>query len=209
VEDRLRAGDLRALVATASLELGIDIGPVELVCQVGSPRAIATFLQRVGRSNHSRRGTPEGILYPMTRDELVECAALLAAVRAGRLDTTCSPVAPLDILAQQVIAEVAAAEEWSEDGLYELMRRSAPYAELDRADFDAVVELVSEGITTGRGKRMAYVHRDGVNGVLRPRRGARLAALTSGGAIAEVGDYRVVAEPDDTPVGTVNEDFAI
>ncbi len=209
VEDRLRAGDLRALVATASLELGIDIGPVELVCQVGSPRAIATFLQRVGRSNHSRRGTPEGILYPMTRDELVECAALLAAVRAGRLDTTCSPVAPLDILAQQIIAEVAAAEEWTEDGLYELMRRSAPYSELDRADFDAVVDLVSEGITTGRGKRMAYVHRDGVNGVLRPRRGARLAALTSGGAIAEVGDYRVVAEPDDTPVGTVNEDFAI
>ncbi|HEY5024200.1 MAG TPA: DEAD/DEAH box helicase [Acidimicrobiales bacterium] len=209
VEDRLRAGDLRALVATASLELGIDIGPVELVCQVGSPRAIATFLQRVGRSNHSRGGTPEGILYPMTRDELVECAALLAAVRAGRLDTTFSPVAPLDILAQQIIAEVAAAEEWAEDGLYQLVRRSAPYAELDRADFDAVVELVSEGITTGRGKRMAYVHRDGVNGVLRPRRGARLAALTSGGAIAEVGDYRVIAEPDDTPVGTVNEDFAI
>ncbi len=209
VEDRLRAGDLRALVATASLELGIDIGPVELVCQVGSPRAIATFLQRVGRSNHSRGGTPEGILYPMTRDELVECAALLAAVRAGRLDATCMPVAPLDILAQQIIAEVAAAEEWTEDGLFELVRRSAPYAQLERTDFDAVVELVSEGITTGRGKRMAYVHRDAVNGVLRPRRGARLAALTSGGAIAEVGDYRVIAEPDDTPVGTVNEDFAI
>jgi ATP-dependent helicase Lhr and Lhr-like helicase len=209
VEDRLRAGDLRALVATASLELGIDIGPVELVCQVGSPRAIATFLQRVGRSNHSRGGTPEGILYPMTRDELVECAALLAAVRAGRLDATCQPVAPLDILAQQIVAEVAAAEEWTEDGLFELVRRSAPYAELDRADFDAVVELVSEGITTGRGKRMAYVHRDGVHAVLRPRRGARLAALTSGGAIAEVGDYRVIADPDDTPVGTVNEDFAI
>ena len=209
VEDRLRAGDLRALVATASLELGIDIGPVELVCQVGSPRAIATFLQRVGRSNHSRGGTPEGILYPMTRDELVECAALLAAVRGGRLDATCSPVAPLDILAQQIVAEVAAAEEWSEDGLYALARGAAPYATLARTDFDAVVELVSEGITTGRGKRMAYVHRDAVNGVLRPRRGARLAALTSGGAIPEVGDYRVVAEPDDTPVGTVNEDFAI
>jgi ATP-dependent helicase Lhr and Lhr-like helicase len=209
VEDRLRAGDLRALVATASLELGIDIGPVELVCQVGSPRAIATFLQRVGRSNHSRGGTPEGILYPMTRDELVECAALLAAVRAGRLDATFPPVAPLDILAQQIVAEVAAAEEWTEDGLFELVRRSAPYAQLERADFDAVVELVSEGITTGRGKRMAYVHRDGVHGVLRPRRGARLAALTSGGAIAEVGDYRVIADPDDTPVGTVNEDFAI
>jgi len=209
VEDRLRAGDLRALVATASLELGIDVGPVELVCQVGSPRAIATFLQRVGRSNHSRSGTPEGILYPMTRDELVECAALLAAVRAGRLDATCPPVAPLDILAQQIVAEVAAAEEWTEDGLFALVRGSAPYAELERAEFDAVVELVSEGITTGRGKRMAYVHRDGVHAVLRPRRGARLAALTSGGAIPEVGDYRVVAEPDDTPVGTVNEDFAI
>ena len=209
VESRLRAGELRALVATASLELGIDIGPVELVCQVGSPRAIATFLQRVGRSNHSRGGTPEGIVYPLTRDELVECAALLAAVRGGRLDATHPPRAPLDILAQQVVAEVAGAEEWGEDALYELVRRAAPYAELCRADFDAVVELASEGITTGRGKRMAYLHRDRVNGLLRPRRGARLAALTSGGAIAEVGDYRVVAEPDDIPVGTVNEDFAI
>jgi len=209
VEERLRAGDLRALVATASLELGIDIGPVELVCQVGSPRAIATFLQRVGRSNHSRAGTPEGVLYPMTRDELVECAALLAAVRAGHLDATCPPVAPLDILAQHVVAEVAAAEEWPEDDLYALVRRAAPYAELDREDFESVVTLVTEGITTGRGKRLAYVHRDGVHAVLRPRRGARLAALTNGGAIAEVGDYRVVAEPDDTPVGTVNEDFAI
>jgi ATP-dependent helicase Lhr and Lhr-like helicase len=209
VEDRLRAGDLRALVATASLELGIDIGPVELVCQVGSPRAIATFLQRVGRSNHSRGGTPEGILYPMTRDELVECAALMAAVRAGRLDATCPPVAPLDILAQQIVAEVAGAEECTETELFDLVRGAAPYAELGREDFGAVVELVSEGITTGRGRRMAYVHRDRVHSTLRPRRGARLAALTSGGAIAEVGDYRVVAEPDDTPVGTVNEDFAI
>ncbi|HYA69095.1 MAG TPA: helicase-related protein, partial [Acidimicrobiales bacterium] len=208
-EDRLRAGELRALVATASLELGIDIGPVELVCQVGSPRSIATFLQRVGRSNHSRTGTPEGILYPMTRDELVECAALVGAVRAGRLDVTLQPVAPLDILAQQVVAEVAAAQEWREDDLYELMCRAAPYATLARSDFDEVLTLASEGIATGRGKRMAYLHRDAVNGIVRPRRGARLAALTSGGAIAEVGDYRVVAEPDDTPVGSVNEDFAI
>ncbi|HML01659.1 MAG TPA: helicase-related protein, partial [Acidimicrobiales bacterium] len=209
VETRLRAGELKALVATASLELGIDIGPVELVCQVGSPRAIATFLQRVGRSNHSRGGTPEGIVFPLTRDELVECAGLLAAVRAGRLDATCPPVAPLDILAQQVVAEVAAAEEVKEEALFDQFRRAAPYAGLGRADFEAVVELVSEGIATGRGRRMAYVHRDRVNGVLRPRRGARLAALTSGGAIAEVGDYRVVAEPDDMPVGTVNEDFAL
>ncbi len=209
VETRLRAGDLRALVATASLELGIDIGPVELVCQVGSPRAIATLLQRVGRSNHTRLGTPEGILFPLTRDELVECAALLAAVRGGRLDATHPPVAPLDILAQQIVAEVAAAEEWGEGDLLALVRRAAPYAELADADYEAVLELASEGITTGRGKRMAYLHRDRVNAVLRPRRGARLAALTSGGAIAEVGDYRVILDPDDTPVGTVNEDFAI
>ena len=209
VETRLRAGELRALVATASLELGIDIGPVELVCQVGSPRSIATFLQRVGRSNHSRGGTPEGIVYPMTRDELVECAALIAAVRAGRLDATHPPVAPLDILAQQVVAEVAGAEELGEDELFEVFRHSSPYADLRRQDFDDVVELASEGITTGRGRRMAYLHRDRVNGVLRPRRGARLAALTSGGAIPEIGDYRVVAEPDEMPVGSVNEDFAI
>jgi ATP-dependent helicase Lhr and Lhr-like helicase len=209
VETRLRAGELRALVATASLELGIDIGPVELVCQVGSPRSIATFLQRVGRSNHSRSGTPEGLLFPLTRDELVECAGLIAAVRSGHLDAVNPPIAPLDILAQQLIAEVAAADEWKETELYELVKHASPYSDLSREDFDAVVELVSEGITTGRGKRMAYLHRDEINGVLRPRRGARLAAITSGGAIPEVGDYRVVADPDETPVGSVNEDFAI
>ncbi|HWE69963.1 MAG TPA: DEAD/DEAH box helicase [Acidimicrobiales bacterium] len=209
VEERLRAGELRALVATASLELGIDIGPVELVCQVGSPRSIATMLQRAGRSNHSLAGVPEAIVFPLTRDELVECAALLASVRAGDLDATVMPESPLDILAQQVVAEVAAAEEWREDDLFDLFRRATPFARLERADFDSVVQLLSEGIETGRGQRMAYLHRDRVNGVVRPRRGARLAALTSGGAIAEVGDYRVLAAPGDTPVGTVNEDFAI
>jgi ATP-dependent Lhr-like helicase len=209
VEERLRAGELRALVATASLELGIDIGPIELVCQVGSPRSIATFLQRVGRSNHSLSGVPEAVLYPLSRDELVECAALLGAVRAGDLDAIVSPVAPLDILAQQIVAEVAGAEEWDEQGLYQLCCRAAPYEGLTEEQFESVVMLVSEGITTGRGRRMAYLHRDQVNGVLRPRRGARLAALTSGGAIAEVGDYRVLLDPDNTVVGTVNEDFAI
>ncbi|HTV10732.1 MAG TPA: DEAD/DEAH box helicase [Acidimicrobiales bacterium] len=208
-ETRLRAGDLRALVATASLELGIDIGPVELVCQVGSPRAISTFLQRVGRSNHSRHGVPEGILFPTTRDELVECTALLAAVQKGRLDAVLPPIAPLDILAQQVVAEVSAAGEWGEKALYDLIKRSAPYGELSWDDFEEVVELASEGIPTGRGLRMAFLHRDRVNGVLRPKRSARLASLTSGGAIPEVGDYRVVAEPDDMFVGSVNEDFAI
>ncbi|HEY2331913.1 MAG TPA: DEAD/DEAH box helicase [Acidimicrobiales bacterium] len=208
VETRLRAGDLKALVATASLELGIDIGPVDLVCQIGSPRSIATFLQRVGRSNHSRTGTPKGRLFPLTRDELVECTALLLAIRAGRLDAIHPPRLPLDILAQQVVAEVAAAE-WRADDLYALVRRAAPYNDLTRAEFDEVVELVSGGIETGRGRRGAYVHHDTVNGELRPRKGARLAAVTSGGAIPETGDYRVVAEPDDTFIGTVNEDWAV
>ena len=208
VETRLRAGDLKALVATASLELGIDIGPVELVCQIGSPRSIATFLQRVGRSNHSRAGVPKGRLYPLTRDELVECAALLGAVRAGRLDAIDPPRLPLDILAQQVVAEVSA-QEWRTDDLYELVRRAAPYRELSRPQFDEVVELVAGGVHTGRGPRGRYVHHDAVNGELRGRKGARLAALTSGGAIPEVGDYRVVAEPDDSFIGTVNEDWAV
>ncbi|HKB30824.1 MAG TPA: DEAD/DEAH box helicase [Streptosporangiaceae bacterium] len=208
VESRLRSGDLRALVATASLELGIDIGPVEFVCQIGSPRSFATFLQRVGRSNHTRTGTPAGRLYPTSRDELVECAALLRGVRSGRLDALRVPAHPLDILAQQVVAECAAAD-WPEDDLFELFRRASPFAALSREDFDNVVELMSEGIRTGRGRRAAYLHRDQVAGRLRGRRGARLAALTSGGAIPELGDYRVVAEPDGTLVGTVNEDWAI
>ncbi len=208
VEARLRAGDLKALVATASLELGIDIGPVQLVCQIGSPRSIATFLQRVGRSNHSRAGTPKGRLFPLTRDELVECSALLMAVRAGRLDAIELPRLPLDIAAQQIVAEVAA-KEWTTGELYELVRRAAPYIELDRARFDEVVGLVANGIETGRGRRGAYLHHDTVNGELRARKGARLAAVTSGGAIPETGDYRVVAEPDDTLIGTVNEDWAV
>jgi len=233
VESRLRAGDLRALVATASLELGIDVGPVELVCQIGSPRSIATFLQRVGRANHSLRGVPKGRLFPLTRDELVESAALLAAVVKGRLDAVTPPVAPLDILAQQIVAEVAAAgpatrpvssteadvgpddlagadeASWRLDDLYDLVRRAHPYRDLPRATFDEVVEVVSHGITTGRGRRAAYLHLDGVNGEVRARPAARLSALTSGGAIPEIGDFRVVLEPDDMFVGTVNEDWAV
>ena len=211
VERRLRAGELRALVATASLELGIDVGPVELVCQIGSPHSIATFLQRVGRANHQRSGVPEGVMYPTTRDELVECAALLAAVKRGRLDALDPPEQPLDILAQQIVAEVAARGDdgVAEDELFGLVTRSWPYRRLTRYQFDEIVDLVSVGIETGRGQRMAYLHRDLVNGRLRGRRGARLATLTSGGAIPETGDYRVLMEPGDVLIGTVNEDFAI
>ncbi|MGA8427049.1 MAG: DEAD/DEAH box helicase [Candidatus Dormiibacterota bacterium] len=208
VENKLRAGELRALVATASLELGIDIGPVDLVCQLASPRSLATFLQRVGRSGHSRGGIPKAYLYPTTRDELVECCALLAGVRAGRLDAVHPPIAPLDILAQQIVAECAA-ESWAEDDLFSLVRRAAPFSELPRSQFDEIIELLADGVSTGRGRPGAYLHRDRVNHQLRGRRGARLAALTSGGAIPESGDYRVLAAPDDSLVGTVNEDWAI
>jgi ATP-dependent Lhr-like helicase len=210
VEGRLRAGDLSALVATASLELGIDVGPVDLVCQLGSPRSIATFLQRVGRAEHRLSGVPKGRLFPLTRDELVESVSLLAAVRAGELDRVHPPEGPLDILAQQLVAEVAACDDGCpEDEMYEMARQAAPYAALSREVFEEIVELAGEGVATGRGRRGAHLHRDRVNGVLRARRGARLAALTSGGAIPEVADYRVVQEPGETFIGTVNEDWAI
>ncbi len=208
VEARLRAGDLRALVATASLELGIDVGPVELVCQIGSPRSFATFLQRVGRSNHTRTGTPSGRLYPTTRDELVECAALLRGTRQGRMDAIVVPERPLDILAQQMVAE-SAAESWAEGELLSLARQAAPFRDLSAEDFEDITGLLAEGIRTGRGRRAYYLHRDQVNGTVKARRGARLAALTSGGAIPELGDFRVVAEPDEVQIGTVHEEWAV
>ncbi len=207
-EQRLKAGKLRALVATASLELGIDIGDVDLVCQIGTPRAIATFLQRVGRSGHGPGGLPKGRLFPLSRDELVECAALLEAVRRGELDRLIIPDKPLDVLAQQIVAEVAA-REYGEDELFELVRRAYPYRALARAEFDQVVRMLAEGFATRRGRRSAYLHRDAVNKRLRGRDGARLTALTSGGAIPDNADYRVVLEPTDTFIGTVNEDFAV
>jgi ATP-dependent Lhr-like helicase len=206
-EERLKAGRLKAIVATASLELGIDVGFIDLVCQIGSPRSIATFLQRVGRSGHSIGRVPKGRLFPLTRDELLECLALVRATRAERLDAVEMPVGPLDILAQQVVA-AAASDEWREDELYELCRRAWPYRDLTRTQFDSIVAMLSDGFATGR-RRGAYLHRDQVNGVIRARRGARIAAVTSGGAIPETGDYRVVTEADHTFVGTVNEDFAL
>ncbi|HZR25573.1 MAG TPA: DEAD/DEAH box helicase [Vicinamibacterales bacterium] len=207
-ESRLKAGQLRALVATASLELGIDIGSVDLVCQIGSPHRIATFLQRVGRSGHTIGGTPKGRLFPETRDDLIECIALLRSVRRGELDAIVAYDAPLDVLAQQVVAE-AASRDCSEDELFDLVRRAWPYRSVARADFDAVVAMTSEGFATRRGRRAALVHRDEVNHRVRGRRGSRLLALSSGGAIPEVADYRVVLDPDETFIGTINEDFAI
>ena len=207
-EQRLKAGDLKVLVATASLELGIDIGDVDLVCQLGSTRSISTFLQRAGRSGHAVHGTPKGRLFPLTRDELVECAAILDAVRRGELDTLHVPVHPLDVLAQQVVAMVAA-EDWSEDALLGAVRRAWPYRNLDRERWRQLLAMLAGGFATRRGRRSAYLHRDVVNGELRARRGARLTAMTSGGAIPDNADYDVVLEPHGTRLGSVNEDFAI
>src|SRR5487761_273767 len=207
-EKRLESGSLKALVATASLELGIDIGEVDLVCQLGSPHAIASFLQRVGRSGHAVGGVSKGRLFPLSRDDLVECAALLDSVARGELDRLSIPEQPLDVLAQQITAEVAA-QDWGEEALYALVRRAWPYRTLPRADFAEIVRMLADGFSTRRGRRGALVHYDGVNHVLRGRRGARLLALTSGGTIPDTADYQVLLEPENQPIGTVNEDFAV
>ena len=207
-EQRLKRGELKALVATASLELGIDIGDVNLVCQIGSPRSIATFLQRVGRSGHAIGGTPKGRLFPLSRDDLVECTALIDSVRRGELDRLVMPDRPLDVLAQQVVAEVAA-QDWPEAELYDRLRRAWPFRSLAREDFDAILRMLAEGFTTRRGRRGALIHRDAVNRILRGRRGARTTALTSGGTIPDTADYQVLLEPENLTIGTVNEDFAI
>jgi ATP-dependent Lhr-like helicase len=207
-ESRLKRGELKALVATSSLELGIDIGSVELVCQVGTTRSIASFLQRIGRAEHKRGGLPKGRWFPLTRDELVECVATLRCAQRGELDAIHIPPKPLDILAQQIVA-AAAGEDWQEDKLFELVTSAYPYRDLAREEFEEVVRMLAEGFSTKRGRRGALIHHDAVNHRVRGRRGARLVALTSGGAIPDNGDYRVVLEPSDTVVGTVNEDFAV
>ncbi|MGA2377516.1 MAG: helicase-related protein, partial [Candidatus Sulfotelmatobacter sp.] len=244
-EKKLKEGQVRVLVATASLELGIDVGTVDLVVQINSPRAIAVTLQRVGRSGHWRGAVPKGRLFCTTRDDLLECAALVRAIRHGDLDRLMIPESPLDVLAQQIVAacaagtttavprlreraqdglataggdagatgaavgDAAASDGWSEDDLFALVRRAYPYRNLERATFDAILEMLSEGIASRRGRCGAYLHRDRVNGRLRARRGARLAAITSGGAIPDNSLYAVVAEPDGIVVGTVDEDFAV
>jgi ATP-dependent Lhr-like helicase len=207
-EQRLKRGELKALVATASLELGIDIGEIDLVCQLASPRSIVAFLQRVGRSGHAVVGMPKGRLFPLSRDELVECTALIDSVNRGDLDRLAIPEHPLDVLAQQIVAEVAG-REWSEDEMFALVRRAWPYRNLSREDFTAVVGMLGEGFSTRRGRRGTLIHHDAVNRVLRPRRGARLTALTSGGAIPDNADYKVLLEPENLFIGTVNEDFAV
>jgi len=207
-EQKLKNGQVKVCVATASLELGIDIGVVDLVCQIGSPRSIGVLLQRVGRSGHQVGGTPKGRLFPLTRDELAECIALARAVKRGNLDTLIIPPWPVDVLAQQIVASCAQ-EEWTEEELFALCKKAYPYRELPREKFDHVVEVLSDGFTLRQGRRGAYLHRDGVNLKVKGRRGAPIAAMTSGGAIPDNADYDVILEPEETFVGTVNEDFAI
>lgn len=207
-EKKLKEGQVQALVATASLELGIDIGFVDLVCQLGSTRSIAVALQRIGRSGHWKGAIPKGRIFTTTRDELLECAALVRSLRQGDLDRIEIPPAPLDVLAQQMVA-ACAAEEWKEEDLFALARRAYPYRDLRREDYDELLEMLAEGIAASRGRFGAYLYRDRVQGRLRARRGARLAAITSGGAIPDNALYTVVAEPEGTVVGTVDEDFAV
>ena len=207
-ETRLKSGDLKALVATASLELGIDIGDVDLVCQLGSTRSIATFLQRSGRANHAVGGLPKARLFPLSRDELVEAVALFDAIQRGELDHLIIPQQPLDVLSQQIVAMVAC-EEWNEDDLFDRIRKAWPYRNLSREDYDEVITMLSEGFSTRRGRRGAYLHRDSINSRLRARKGAKLTAVTSGGAIPDTADYEVRLEPGGTFVGTLDEDFAI
>ncbi|HYM91763.1 MAG TPA: DEAD/DEAH box helicase, partial [bacterium] len=207
-EQRLKSGEVPVVVATASLELGIDIGHVDLVCHIGAPRSLATLLQRVGRSGHWLGAVPRGVFFPLTRDDLVQCAAAVRAVRAGDLDRTRLVDKPLDVLAQQMVAAVAAAE-MGEEELWDLVRRAWPYRALARSEFEAVLEMLCEGVAGRRGRRGAHIHRDRVHGRLRPRRGARLTAITCGGAIPDTGDYDVVEEVTGALVGRLNEDFAI
>src|SRR5262245_32897909 len=206
-EQRLKSGRLKAVVATASLELGLDIGYIDLVVQLGSPRSIATFLQRVGRSGHALGLVPKGRLFALTRDELIEAMARVRAIRAGRLDAIVIPTAPLDILSQQIVAEVACGE-WGTDELFSLFRRAWPYRRLSRGDFDRVVQFLSEGISSSSGRGRVYLHHDQVGKRVRARPGARIVAASNGGAIPEIASYRVVAEPEQTVVGSLDEDFA-
>ncbi|MBV8207893.1 MAG: DEAD/DEAH box helicase [Acidobacteria bacterium] len=207
-ERRLKAGEVRVLVATASLELGIDVGAIDLVCVIGSPRSIAVALQRVGRAGHWRGAVPKGRIFAMTREELAECAALARSIRRGELDRVLIPHAPLDVLAQQIVA-VCANEEWNEDALFSMVRGACPYRNLARREFDEVLAMLADGIAASRGRYGSYLHRDRVNGLVRARRGARLVAITNGGAIPENALFTVVSEPEGVVVGTVDEDFAV
>jgi ATP-dependent Lhr-like helicase len=207
-EQRLKNGEVRILIATASLELGIDIGNIDLVCQISSTRAVAVAMQRVGRAGHWRGAIPKGRLFATTRDDLMEQAALVQKMRAGELDRLEIPPQPIDVLMQQIVACVGA-EPWEEDALFAVLRRAYPYRALKRELFDEVVKLLSEGIELSRGRYGAYLLRDGVHGHLHPRRGSRAVAISNGGAIPDTAMFNVILQPEGLQIATLDEHFAV
>jgi len=206
-EQQLKSGSLKAIVATASLELGIDVGDVDLVCQIGSPRAVSNLLQRVGRSGHSLGHTPKGRLFPVSRDDLVECIGLIDCVNRDELDHLSIYPKPIDVLAQQVVAEISAGER-NLDELFQMLIRAAPFEALGYEEFHEVIRMLSEGFTGRCGRHSAYLHLDAVNGRIRPRKSAALTAITNGGTIPDLFDYDVVLHPENLVIGSLNEDFS-
>src|SRR5580698_3221892 len=207
-ERKLKNGEIKLLVATASLELGIDIGSIDLVCQVNSPRAIAAAMQRVGRAGHWRGAIPKGRFFSTTRDDLMESAALVRAMRAGLLDKLELPHCPMDVLMQQIVA-ACAAEPWEEDALFEVLRRAHPYSQLTRKEYDDILCLLAEGIEASRGRYGSYLLRDRVNGRMQSRRGARTIAVSNGGTIPDTALYAVIVQPEGVQIATLDEDFAV
>ncbi len=207
-EQRLKNGEIKILIATASLELGIDIGDIDLVCQISTTRAVAVAMQRVGRAGHWRGAVPKGRFFATTRDDLMEQAALVRKMRAGELDQLQIPPQPADVLMQQIVA-ACGAEPWEEDALYTTLRRAYPYRNLTRKQFDGLLTLLTEGIESTRGRYGAYLLRDGVHGVLHPRRGARMIAISNGGAIPDTSLYSVILQPEGVQIATLDEHFAV
>jgi ATP-dependent Lhr-like helicase len=207
-EQRLKNGEIKILIATASLELGIDIGDIDLVCQISTTRAVAVAMQRVGRAGHWRGAIPKGRFFATTRDDLMEQAALVRKMRAGELDQLQIPPQPADVLMQQIVA-ACGAEPWEEDALYNTLRRAYPYRSLTRKAFDDILTLLTEGIESTRGRYGAYLLRDGVQHHLHPRRGARSIAISNGGAIPDVALYNVILQPEGVQIATLDEHFAV
>jgi ATP-dependent Lhr-like helicase len=207
-EQRLKSGQCKILIATASLELGIDIGSIDLVCQIATTRAVAVAMQRVGRAGHWRGAIPKGRFFATTRDDLLEQAALLRKMVAGELDRLEIPDAPIDVLMQQIVAAVGA-ESWDETALYNTLRRAYPYRNLSREHYDELLALLHNGIENSRGRYGAYLMRDQVQGHLHARRGARSIAISNGGAIPDTSIFAVMLQPENVQIATLDEHFAV
>jgi ATP-dependent helicase Lhr and Lhr-like helicase len=207
-ERRLKRGEIKILVATASLELGIDIGHVDLVCQISTTRSIGVALQRIGRAGHWHGATPKGRLFATTRDDLLEQAALVRKLRNGELDRLEIPPQPIDILMQQIVA-ACGAEPWNKRSLFEVLRRAYPYRTLAWEQYEEIIAILANGIQSSRGRYGAYLLHDGIHGELYPRRGARMIAISNGGAIPDTALFNVILEPEGVQIATLDEHFAV